>query len=1220
MIRYLRHPSRYVFMGLVAALISSAAAAQDVDYDTIPDAEDNCVSMPNADQSDVDADGVGDACDNCLEVPNGPLLNWGVCDDQQDADGDGYGNACDSDVNNDGATGLDDWNVIYSASVAVSADPLYDLDCDGAASLEDVGQAWDDAVAAGPVGPSGYDCAGTAPCPPGVIGSPLVGELTEMEALSETAVSGTASACEFTTWTSPTMCEQTVLVYPLGQSPADGSPLAEVAVGEDGTWVASGLGGQTVYGFFLRNHAPSGEAPTTATSTVRHQATDGPAAPVLPAAPVEPAGPLAGTTQAHFEVTGAGAAIYEVPIVVSPGTRGLQPDLSLVYSSSNRRNGLLGVHWELSGFTAITRCGQRWTPDGRLSGVTQTEEDRFCLDGQRLVPVDGDYGAYGADGTEYRTEVDSFRRIVSHLEPAGGTGPLWFEVWTPDGRRMELGNSSDSALEVAGSSTISRWAVNRVVDTTGNYLEVSYFEDVALGEQRPTTIRYTGNVSAGLQPYASVQFDYEARTDQPILYKGGTPTRRVERLSEVRSLVGTEVVRRYRLSYGDELQSLTGRSRLHSIEECGSADGAESCLEPLVFDWLDPVANQYAIGGDLLDDDYNQYVPRAGDFDGDGFDDVLWYKAKSDDLGIVYGAREKVRFWYGRPDGTFDVVSYTQAELPAGDIPVLGDFNGDGRTDVYWQYLAFHQDGSYSAIVPYELGTVDQAGRSFFGAGRVWFSDDGRSWLEQDLSLGMERYGLVNLTIPVAGDFNGDGISDLFWFAADDKGRTDSSNPYREIWYGWNESSSVLPPGQLTPDGLWRIAGNTAGEDGNLGQYRPTLGDFDADGMTDILWWRAREDGRAGDENKRVLWYAHSDGSFAIVNNVAGQDGHLNESLPLAGDFNGDGATDVLWFRADNKSRTGKDAPEGLRWLWISRAAEDGAFDVVYDVAGQNGNYLKYVGRVLDANADGLDDVLWYSADEERRTSHDGSERRDLWLSHGDGTFSIVANLAGMDGQEERMLPLVADFTGDELDDLVWFRAATAGTAENTPGATMWKFDDMFPDLMTGIENGLGERIEIAYLPLGHSDMYVKFSEALGGPIQPWTSPGYPLRDVPSTQCLVSAVIRSDGDGGSYSFVYSYAGGRLDVLRRLFLGFAGVSMEDSRDGSTISRAFRQDYPFHGHEEASSGTHGGRHGRSGDRAAVGGDDVRGWHALLPVHRDPRRDRVRARRCPDARHDE
>jgi len=97
------------------------------------------------------------------------------------------------------------------------------------------------------------------------------------------------------------------------------------------------------------------------------------------------------------------------------------PSLKLSYSSQNG-NGILGMGWSLSGLLSIGRCAQSLAQDGQRGGITYnmtSATDRFCLDGQRLVAVSN--GTYGADGMEYRTEIDAYSRIISH--GTAGTRP-----------------------------------------------------------------------------------------------------------------------------------------------------------------------------------------------------------------------------------------------------------------------------------------------------------------------------------------------------------------------------------------------------------------------------------------------------------------------------------------------------------------------------------------------------------------------------------------------------------------------------------------------------------------------------------------------------------------------------------------------------------------------------------------------------------------------------
>ena len=107
-------------------------------------------------------------------------------------------------------------------------------------------------------------------------------------------------------------------------------------------------------------------------------------------------------------VSDDGEARYTIPISLPPGTNGLTPVVSLEYHHRNR-GGLLGAGFSLGGLSQISRCARTFAQDGVAEPVTRWSEDRFCLDGQRLVVIGG--GDYQAPNAEYRTEIESFSRI-----------------------------------------------------------------------------------------------------------------------------------------------------------------------------------------------------------------------------------------------------------------------------------------------------------------------------------------------------------------------------------------------------------------------------------------------------------------------------------------------------------------------------------------------------------------------------------------------------------------------------------------------------------------------------------------------------------------------------------------------------------------------------------------------------------------------------------------
>ncbi len=187
----------------------------------------------------------------------------------------------------------------------------------------------------------------------------------------------------------------------------------------------------------------------------------------------------------------SGAATAQIPIVVPPGRASIAPSLYLQYNS-NQGNGWIGIGITLD-MGAIERSTKR--------GINYNGYDFVAvINGSQgeLVP-EADWGT-----GYYRNKIESdFSRY--YLNPATGG----WEVTTKDGTRYLYGTGSASRQD--NSSGVLKWYLDKVRDTNGNYMIISYTK--ADGHVYPDRIDYAGNEIQGLSPSNSVKFYLESRPD-----------------------------------------------------------------------------------------------------------------------------------------------------------------------------------------------------------------------------------------------------------------------------------------------------------------------------------------------------------------------------------------------------------------------------------------------------------------------------------------------------------------------------------------------------------------------------------------------------------------------------------------------------------------------------------------------------------------------------------
>ncbi|HEY0639994.1 MAG TPA: FG-GAP-like repeat-containing protein [Pseudonocardiaceae bacterium] len=378
--------------------------------------------------------------------------------------------------------------------------------------------------------------------------------------------------------------------------------------------------------------------------------------------------------------------------------------------------------------------------------------------------------------------------------------------------------------------------------------------------------------------------------------------------SMVAHLSAFSVSRGQYVGYGAELGKVgsTGQStgpHLHYEQE---ADGSN---QPIV---IDGVALRYSgsisyhTSGNCGGSGSSMFGGSPTDVTGDGRDDIVTFTMNSladvysaPSTGSAFGASVKGNDFFGLPgetpltgdftgDGRDDIVVFTHGPLAdvhvapsngstfgpstkwhdffalSGEIPAVGDFNGDGRDDI-----ATFTRGS--------LGDVYVAlstGSAFVGTQQKW---------HDFFALGAE--------FPAVGDVNGDGRDDLVTFTRGTTG---------DVFVALSTGSG-FGPGVKWHD--WFA----------VGAEQPRVGDFNGDGRDDIATFTTNA---AAD-----VFVALSTGSaFAGTEQKWHDFFALAGEFPYTGDFNGDGRDDLVVFTQNSLAdvfvalSTGSGFGPGVKW------------------------------------------------------------------------------------------------------------------------------------------------------------------------------------------------------------------------------------------------------------------------------------------------------------------
>ena len=857
-----------------------------------------------------------------------------------------------------------------------------------------------------------------------------------------------------------------------------------------------------------------------------------------------------------------GSASYSIGIQAPPASGGLAPGIALSYSS-DAVDGIAGFGWNISGLPTIFRCKAGYANEGdnaQDKNPNYTKSDRLCLSGSKLELVGGDGSEsdteYWATGAEYRTESESFTKIIA--SGTSGTGHNSFTVYDKSGLIHEYGATMDSQHIAPGTSdgTVKVWALNKAQDRYSNYFTAHYIQDTVNNQFYVSHVLYN---LASDQPTSAIVFAYEDRDEAGVPdlsngfdmsavpsinwgYDNGEIYYQKKLLKRINTYVN--VINASFPSIGENVfeyniehirSEITGHYLVDEVSKCGfGSAGIKECAAPITFDWsiskseeadklgfeateyeiLDCSTEQPLIMGKSLN--YNHFE----DVDDDGYNDIV--------------SQYTVIAW-GTATGCFD--------------------------KTHWEPLIEYK-GPFASNPPFIQFFATKQGRRALHIG-----EDKKVYIVNFVKGGdVEKIPFTGLGAPnsiypsfIAGDFNNDGLTDFYTHAL-----------------MLQDDSDILGFTAAT-DIAWTIDKLT----------EPCLRDFNNDGLIDLSVALHKTNGDQGNETVgfentgdgfsdiEAFRFDVTSGATSFI--TGGTCGSLSSSTPGVIrsyiDVNGDGLEDLVFSKGTKTSINWgyyyKDPKWMVRYATGSNIAPFYSDEVATGIAAVNHSEVPLGGVIqhyygYDYNQDGVKDLILLKKTAAPQIRPE-SRNWILYLStfkNGqmvfvetaiDPTNNLAKNLARISYNVPGYSLFIGDVNNDGVMDL---RGDDPSGAIN--GTSVYLGKTSRASQLKSVTNSFGVTTQLEFSALNGDDsngraFYLPSEEPM---LYPHTQ-GSRYRQV------VKKLSTENNQGGFNDTYYYYRGAKYHYAGGGSRGFEQIDVVNTAQGIETAQIFNQEFPFIG---------------------------------------------------------